>query len=62
MTLNLNIKADVNNLRLSEIYELLAKYSSETKNKDNFYVFKGFVFKIEVDVNMSINYTITEII
>jgi len=62
MTINLNIKADVNNLTLSEIYELLAKYSSGTKNKDNFYEFKGFIFKIEVDVNMSINYVITEVI
>jgi len=62
MTINLRIKADVNNLTLSEIYQLLAKYSSETKNKDNFYEFKGFIFKIEADVSMSIDYVITEII
>lgn len=62
MTINLNIKANVNNLTLHEIYELLAKYSKETRNKDNFYEFKGFVFKIEADINMSIDYVITEII
>ena len=31
MTINLNIKANVDNLTLAEIYELLAKYSRETK-------------------------------
>jgi hypothetical protein len=62
MTINLIIKADVNNLTLSEIYELLAKYSKETKNKDNFYEFKGFIFKIEAEVGLSINYVITEVI
>lgn len=62
MTINLIIKADVNNLTLSEIYELLAKYSSETKNKENFYEYKGFVFKIEAEVGLYINYVITEVI
>ena len=45
MTINLRIKANVDNLTLAEIYELLAKYSRETKNKDNFYEFKGYIFK-----------------
>lgn len=62
MTINLIIKADVNNLTLSEIYELLARYSRETKNKDNFYEYKGFIFKIEAEVGLSINYIITEVI
>lgn len=62
MTINLNIKANVDNLTLSEIYELLAKYSRETKNKDNLYEFKGYIFKIESEINMSIDYVITEII
>lgn len=62
MTINLSIKANVSNLTLVEIYELLAKYSRETKNKDNFYEFKGFIFKIEAEVNLSITYVITEII
>jgi len=62
MTINLRIKANVNNITLAEIYELLAKYSRETKNKDNFYEFKGFIFKIEAEVSMSIDYIITEII
>lgn len=61
MTINLRIKANVDNLTLSEIYELLAKYSRETKNKDNFYEFKGFIFKIEAETNMAINYVITEL-
>lgn len=62
MTINLNIKANVDNLTLSDIFELLAKYRRETKNKDNFYEYKGFVFKIEAEVGLSINYVITEII
>lgn len=62
MTINLNIKVSVDNLTLAEIYELLAKYSRETKNKENFYEFKGYIFKIEAETNMSINYVITEII
>lgn len=62
MTINLIIKADVNSLTLPDIYELLAKYSRENKNKYNFYEYKGFIFKIEVEINISINYFITEII
>ena len=62
MTINLNIKVNVNNLTIAEIYELLAKYSRETKNKDNFYEFKGYIFKIETETNMSIDYVITEIV
>ena len=62
MTINLRIKANVDNLTLAEIYELLAKYSGETKNKDNFYEFKGYIFKIEAETNMSIDYVITEIV
>ena len=62
MTINLSIKANVDNLTLSEIYELLAKYSRETKNKDNLYEFKGYIFKIEAEINMSIDYVIKEIV
>ena len=62
MMINLNIKANVDNLTLAGIYELLAKYSIETKNKDNLYEFKGYIFKIEAESNMSINYVITEIV
>jgi methionine aminopeptidase len=62
MTINLNIKVNVDNLTLAEIYELLEKCTRETKNKDNFYEFKGKIFKIETQTNMSINYIITEII
>lgn len=62
MIINLIIKANVSNLTLSEIYEILAKYSIESKNKDNLYEFKGFIFKIEAEVGLSINYIITEVI
>ena len=62
MTINLNIKANVGSLTLAEIYELLAKYSRETKNKDNLYEFKGYIFKIEAEINMSIDYVITEVV
>ena len=62
MTINLNIKANVDNLTLAEIYELLSKYSRETKNKDNFYEFKGYIFKIEATTNMCIDYVITEVV
>lgn len=59
MTINLNIKANVDNLTLAEIYELLAKYS---RDKQSEIEFKGFRFKIEAETNMSINYVITEIV
>jgi hypothetical protein len=62
MTINLNIKVNVDNLTLAEIYELLAKYVRETKNKDNLYEFKGYIFKIEAQTDMSIKYVITEIV
>ncbi len=62
MTININIEAKTDNLTLFEIYELLAKYSKETKNKNNFYEYKGYVFKIEATTSMSINYVIEEII
>lgn len=58
MTINLNIKANVVNLTLAEIYELLAKYSVEKKSEVEF---KGFQFKIEAEANISINYVITEL-
>ena len=61
MTINLNIKANVNNLPLSDIYDLLRKFSLD-KNKDSKVIeFKGFNFKIETEINMSINYVITEL-
>lgn len=61
MTINLNIKANVNNLSLLDIYDLLRKFSLD-KNKDSKVIeFKGFNFKIETEINMSINYVITEL-
>ena len=61
MTINLNIKANVNNLTLSQIYELLQKYSLEKVKDQKVYEFKGYKFKIETDINMSIDYVITEL-
>ena len=59
--INLNIKAKVNNITLSQIYELLQKYSLEKVKDKKIYEINGFKFEIEVKINMSINYIITEI-
>ena len=61
MTINLNIKANVNNLTLSQIYELLQKYSLEKVKDQKIYEFNGYRFQIETEINMSINYVITEL-
>ena len=61
MTINLNIKANVNNLTLSGIYELLKQYSLEKNEDQKIIEFNGFKFKIETEINMSINYVITEV-
>lgn len=61
MTINLNIKANVNNISLSQIYELLQKYSLEKVKDQKIYEFNGYRFKIETEINMSINYVITEL-
>jgi hypothetical protein len=60
-TINLNIKANVNNLSLSQIYELLQKYSLEKIKDKKIYELNGFKFEIETEINMSINYVITEV-
>ncbi len=62
MTININVKANVNNLTLSQIYELLQKFSLEKQKDKKIYELNGFKFKIETEINMSINYIITEII
>lgn len=61
MTINLNIKANVNNISLSEIYELLQKYSLEKVKDKKVYDFKGFKFRIETEITMVISYVITEL-
>lgn len=61
ITINLNIKANVSNISLSEIYELLQKYSLEKVKDKKVYDFKSFKFQIETDINMAINYVITEL-
>lgn len=62
MTINLNIKANVNNLSLSQIYELLQKYSLEKVKDQKMYEFNGYRFQIEAEINGSINYVITELV
>ena len=61
MTINLNIKANVNNISLSQIYELLQKYNIEKVKDQKIYEFYGYRFQIETEINMGINYVITEI-
>ncbi len=61
MTINLNIKANVKNISLSEIYELLQKYSIEKVKGKKVYDFKGYKFQIESSINMAINYVVTEL-
>lgn len=61
MTINLNIKANVNNLSLSQIYSLLQKYSLEKVKDQKIYEFNGYRFQIKTEINMGINYVITEI-
>ena len=61
MTINLNIKADVNNISLSQIYELLQKYSLEKVKDQKIYEFNGYRFKIESRITGAINYVITEL-
>ena len=61
MTINLNIKANVINLSLSQIYELLQKYSLEKVKDKKVYELNGYRFQIEAEINMSINYVITEL-
>lgn len=66
MTINIGIKANVKNLTLSEIYELIMVYQNTFPKKsvlDNFQIieFKNIKFEIKVEVDLSINYIITEI-
>jgi hypothetical protein len=58
MTINLLVKANVDNLRLSEIFELLSQYA---KDKQSPLKFKDFLFQIDVKIDLGIHYTITEI-
>lgn len=64
MTINLNVKANVNNLTLAQIYELLQKYSLDNLGKakdEKVYELNGYKFKIETEITLSINYVITEV-
>lgn len=58
MTINLRIKADVNNLSLTDIYDLLKLYATK---RDEVMEYKGHKFKIEVEIRSAIEYTITEL-
>ena len=61
MTININIKANADNLTLSQIYELIHKFTVERKGSTEIIEFEGFKFKIEASINMTIDYVITEI-
>lgn len=58
MTININIKANVDNLSLRDIYKLLEEFSI---NKQEVIEFKNYKFKVKVEIGMSIDYIITEI-
>jgi hypothetical protein len=62
MTINLNVKANVNNISLSQIYELLQKIQLDKIKDKKIYELNGFQFSIEIEINASINYVITEIL
>ncbi len=62
MTINLNIKANVNNISLSQIYELLKIYSLEKVKDKKIFELNGFKFEIENEINQSINYVINEVL
>ena len=61
MTININIKADVDNISISQLYGLLQLYQLEKVKDKKVYDFNGFSFQIEMFIDMAINYTITEI-
>lgn len=66
MTINIGIKANVNKLTFSEILELISLYQKSFTKKsilDNVEImeFKNLKFEIKVEVDLSINFTITEI-
>ena len=58
MTININIKANVVNLSLRDIYKLLEEFSI---NKQEVIEFKNYKFKVKAEIGMSIDYIITEI-
>ena len=62
ITINLNIKANVNNISLSQIYELLKIYSLEKVKDKKIFELNGFKFEIENEINQSINYVINEVL
>jgi len=62
MTININIKANVSNVTLSQIFELLKIYSLDEKRDGKIFEFNGYKYKIEAKINLSIDYVITEII
>lgn len=62
MAINIKIKTLVDNLSLSDIFEVLKVYAlRKNKDEENIVDFEGFKFKIEVEIDGYINYTITEI-
>lgn len=63
MIMNINIKADIDNLSLSDVFGLMQKHALEKpkESKDCIIEFKEMKFRIVTDINMAINYIITEL-
>ena len=58
MTVNLNIKAHIDNLSLCDIFYLLSNYGKE-KPKDGIMYFNGYKFRVQsTPTDRSIDYTI----
>lgn len=60
--INIKIKADIHNITLSDMFYIL---QNKERHTESIYLakLKGFLFKVETEIDeLSINYTITELI
>ena len=62
MTINIKISAKVDNLTLSQIFDLLKNFTLDKVRDSKVYEINGYKFIIETQIDMNINYTITELI
>ena len=60
ITVSIKIKADVDNLTMENVFDLLKIYRL-AEDRDQLFEFNGYIFRIESVVGISIDYTITEI-